>query len=122
MKKAICLVLIVIALLITSAQPGFAWEHGGHGHYSFRGGIWIGPGWGPGWGPWWGPPAYPYYWGPPAVTEEQRPAYIQPAPQQDEEYYWYFCPDYKNYYPYVKKCPGGWLKVVPPQTPPDWRE
>ncbi len=119
MKKVICLVLVVIALSVLLVPPVYAW-HGGHGHYSFRGGIWIGPGWGP-W--WWGPPAYPYYYPqPPVVVERQSPVYVEPSPQQEEEDYWYFCPDYKNYYPYVKKCPSGWLKVVPPQTPPDWRE
>jgi len=108
---------------------------GGHGHGSFSGSVWIGPGWG-GWGPWWGFSAYPYYYpyyypynyypyyyGETPVAAEERPsAYVEPAPRQEEEEYWYFCPDSKNYYPYVKKCPGGWLRVVPPQTPPDWRE
>ncbi|MGD0887130.1 MAG: hypothetical protein ABSA46_19985 [Thermodesulfovibrionales bacterium] len=37
-------------------------------------------------------------------------------------YSWYFCPDSKNYSPYVKQCPKSWLRVVPPQAPPDWRE
>jgi len=106
---------------------------GGRGHGSFSGSIWFGPGWGP-W--WWGPgyPYYypysyypygynPYYYGEsPVVVREQPPAYVQPAPREEEEYYWYFCPDSRNYYPYVKKCPGGWLRVVPSQTPSDWKE
>jgi hypothetical protein len=102
--------------------------HGGGGHFS--GSVWIGPGWG--WGSWWGWPYYypyypyysyyPYYGGyyypeSPVVIEKQPRTYSEPE-QQEEEYYWYFCPDAKNYYPYVKKCPNGWLKVVP-SSPPD---
>ncbi|MCL5022224.1 MAG: hypothetical protein M1497_02445 [Nitrospirae bacterium] len=106
---------------------------GGHGHSYFRGSFWFGPGW----GSWWRGPGYPYYYPyyyypysyypyyygeSPVVLQEQPPEYVQPTPREEEEYYWYFCPDSKNYYPYVKKCPGGWLRVVPPQSPPDWEE
>jgi len=138
MKKAICLVLAVLVLVFACSLPGYAYgagygggggSHGGgwHGGY-WRGGVWIGPGWGwdPwwGWGPWWGGIDYPYYpyYSEPAVIQQQPQEYIQRAPQQDQQYYWYFCPDSKNYYPYVKKCPSGWLRVVPPQAPSDWRE
>jgi hypothetical protein len=140
MKKAIYLVLVVLVFLFVSAMPGYAVDggasrggsgayggvghhgggdwHGGDGHHGggdWRGGIWIGPGWG-GWGPWWwGPPYYPYYpYYPetPAVIQQQPPVYIQP-----EEQYWYFCQEPEGYYPYIKKCPGGWLKVIPPAAP-----
>jgi outer membrane protein OmpA-like peptidoglycan-associated protein len=98
---------------------------GGHGHGSVSGSFWFGPGWGswrgPGY-PYYYPYYYPYdYWESPAVVLEQSPAYARPAPREEEEYYWYFCPDAKNYYPYVKRCPGGWLRVVPSQSPPDLR-
>lgn len=130
MKKGIypVLFLVVVALLFAGALPVQA---SGHGHSSFHGSVWIGPGWG-GWGPWWwGAPAYPYYdaraypyyddydWAPPVANQER---YEQPAPQREEQSYWYFCPDSRNYYPYVKKCPSGWLKVIPADAPPDWRE
>jgi hypothetical protein len=123
MKKSLYFVLVIVALIFASALPVQA---RGHGHFSFSGGVWIGPGWG-GWGPWWwGAPVYPYYydyyWPPPVVSQEQSPVYTQPTPQEEEESYWYFCPDSRNYYPYVKRCPSGWLKVVPPPAPPDWRE
>lgn len=123
MKKSLYFVLVIVALLFAGALPVQA---RGHGHFSFSGGVWIGPGWG-GWGPWWGgAPAYPYYydyyWAPPVVDQEQSPVYVQPTPQVEEQSYWYFCPDSRNYYPYVKRCPSGWLKVVPPPAPPDWRE
>ncbi len=127
MSKFFYLVLVIFVLLF-SVLPVQA---RGHGHFSFHGGVWLGPGWG-GWGPWWWGPAYPYYsypyyygypyyydydWAPP-VTQERRQEYVEPAPQ-DENYYWYFCPDARNYYPYVKQCPKGWLKVVPPPAPQD---
>ncbi len=148
MKKAICLVLVMAFVLFASALPcysaesgGYGGGHGGysggHGGYSgghnwghdhgyFRGHIWIGPGWGSWW--WWGPGYpyyYPYYYYPYFYAEPsfaEPPTYVQPPLREEEEYYWYFCPDSKNYYPYVKKCPGGWLRVVPPQSPPDWEE
>jgi hypothetical protein len=133
MKKVICIVLVVIALMTVNVLPSYAQWHGhghDHGHFSFRGGVWIGPGWGP-W--WWGYPGYPYYYPyypyyypdyyePPVVMEERTPAYSGQTPQGEDQNYWYFCPDSKNYYPYVKTCPKGWLKVVPHRTPPDWRE
>ena len=121
MKKAGCLVVVVLVLLFAITIPGYA-RDGGHFH---GGGIWIGPGWG-GWGPWWwGPPYYPYY--PyyysesPVVIQQQSPAYVEPRSQPEEQYYWYFCRKPEGYYPYVKKCPKGWLKVIPP-APPDEEE
>jgi hypothetical protein len=61
------------------------------------------------------PPAY--YAPPPVVVQEAPPAY-GPAPQPVEQY-WYYCQDSKAYYPYVKQCPNGWMKVVPQTQPPD---
>jgi hypothetical protein len=56
---------------------------------------------------------------PPLVVEQPSVEYyIQPAPEQNEEpAYWYFCRKPEGYYPYVKQCPDGWMKVVP--TPPN---
>ncbi|MGO9015227.1 MAG: hypothetical protein ACLQF0_09630 [Dissulfurispiraceae bacterium] len=107
------------------------WGHGGRGHGGFRGGVWIGPGWDPWWDAWWwGPPYdyYPYYDGytpyydyaAPPFYVQQPQQYIQQAPQQEEQSYWYFCGYPQGYYPYVKKCSGGWMKVVPRSTPPDY--
>jgi outer membrane protein OmpA-like peptidoglycan-associated protein len=98
----------------------------GHGGYGGHGGVgvWFGPGW---WGPgWWGPGwpyyypyNYPYYESPPVV--QQPPAeYIEPPPQSEEQDYWYFCQDPEGYYPYVKKCPKGWMRVIP--SPPPTQE
>lgn len=131
MKKSIYLVLVLISvvLLFASALPAQAdWHgHGGHGgHGSSHVGVWFGPGWG-GWDPWWWGAAYPYYynnyyWRPPVVYQEESPVYVEPTPQTEEQTYWYYCPESRNYYPYVKKCPNGWLKVVPAPAPPDYEE
>lgn len=113
MKRTIS-AIATATLLIASCPPAFA-----HGYV--RGGIWIGPGWGPGW---WGPAytyPYPYYVGPPVVVQQQPPTeYAAPEPQPEQPSYWYFCQSPKGYYPYVKQCPGGWMKVVP--TPPPTEE
>ena len=94
--------------------------------FSYGGNIWIGPGWGTWWGPGWGypyysEPYYPYYpyYPPPVINQQQAPVYVEPAPQQQEQNYWYYCPNPQGYYPYVQQCPKGWLKVVPSTVPPD---
>ena len=115
MKKATYITLAVMALLLAQAMPGEA---------HFRGGVWIGPGWGPGyWGPTYPYPyPYPYPYGyaaPPVVIRQEPEEYIQPAPQQEPQN-WYYCPDPQGYYPNVSKCPKGWLRVVP--NPPKTKE
>ncbi len=110
MKKAVSIAVVTTILLLVGSMPALA--HG-YGH----GGIWIGPGWGPGW---WGPAyPYPYYAAPPVVIQQQpQPPteYIMPE-QAEAPSYWYFCQNPKGYYPYVKQCPGGWMKVVPQPAP-----
>lgn len=84
--------------------------------YYYGGSIWIGPGW----DPWWGYPYYPYpYYPAPPVINQQQPIYVEPVPQQEEQSYWYYCPDPQGYYPYVQKCPKGWMKVIPSPAPAD---
>jgi hypothetical protein len=117
MKQVVFISVSLFLLVFIITFPVYA-----YGHVYVRGGVWIGPGW---WGPWWGPSPYPYgYYESPPVVMEQQPAYDQQAPQQEEQqYYWYYCAESKTYYPYVKQCPGGWMKVVPtPQTPPRGKE
>jgi hypothetical protein len=125
MKKIICIALAAMALILAGASPGDAFRggHGGHGGHVGVG-VFVGPGWGPGW---WGPyypyyPSYPYYAPQPAVIEKEPDTYIQQTPQAEEPSYWYFCKDPEGYYPYVKKCPKGWLKVVPSPTPGEEEE
>jgi len=127
MKKGIVVIVVVLALLLAGALPGQAFDRG-HWGGGWRGGVWIGPGWG--WDPWlWGPPYYyspyyggynPYYEAPPVVIQQQPQQYVQPVPQQEEQSYWYFCSDPQGYYPYVKKCPTGWMRVLPRSAPPDY--
>jgi hypothetical protein len=107
MKKTIYIIVAISLLVVAVALPASA---------HFRGGVWIGPVW----GPWWGYPAYPYpYYESPPVVIQQQPAYEEQAPQPEpQQYYWYFCRESNAYYPYVKQCPGGWLKVVPAPAPP----
>lgn len=111
MKKRSLITLAALGLVFATALPSQA---------HVRGRIWIGPGW----GPWWGAP-YPYsYYAPPVVIQQQPPpVYVEPAPrEQEEQNYWYYCQEPQGYYPYVKQCPGGWLKVVPKTTPPNEEE
>ena len=147
MKKMIVFVLAAALAVFVGSWPGqadqVAWAapvgHGGHGGFGhgggrggfghgggrgghFEGGIWFGPGW------WWDPflypyyPYYPYYTEPSVVVPQQSEEYLLPEPQPREAGYWYFCRDPKGYYPYVKRCPGGWLKVVPAPAPPGEEE
>ena len=113
MKRSVIILLATLVLLLGYSLPGEA---------HFRGGVWIGPVWGPGW---WGAPygygypyGYPYYSAPPVVIQQEPQEYVQqPAAQQPEQQYWYFCTEAKAYYPYVKKCPSGWMRVVPTPSP-----
>ena len=101
----------VAFLLLLAAMAASAWA-GGH----TRVGVVIGPVW----GPWYYPPPYyypPYPPYPPTVIIERPappPVYIEqspPAPARTD--YWYYCQSRGGYYPYVKECPDGWLKVAP---------
>jgi hypothetical protein len=98
-------------------------HYGGYhgGHYGYPG-VSVGFVFGaPGY---WGYPGYyppPYYYYPQAVAVPVEPpvyvergdAYASSGPSQG---YWYYCPEAKAYYPYVKYCAGGWQRVSP--TPP----
>jgi hypothetical protein len=114
MKRGAYIAFATVTLLLVSSLPGQA---------RVRGNIWIGPVWGPGyWGPAYPYSPYPYYSPPPVVIQQEPQEYIEQAPQPPEQQYWYFCPDPKGYYPYVEKCPKGWMKVVPTPTPPETKE
>jgi hypothetical protein len=136
-KKAACVLVTVVALVLGAAGVadarggghrgggwhgrggwhGGGWSHGGYWYPRFRVVVpfyyGVGPLWGPGW---WGPP-YPWYAYPPAggtvVVQPQTQPYVQQEPQ-----YWYYCRDPEGYYPYVDSCPSGWMTVVPPPAAP----
>lgn len=91
-----------------------------HSHSHFSGSVWIGPGFGF-YDPWYYP-YYPYpsyrYYAPPTVVVPQEPQeYVLPESQQ-EAGYWYYCRNPQGYYPYVERCPSGWMKVIPDTVPP----
>jgi hypothetical protein len=122
MKTSPRIIISVLVLFVMICLPGHNAEsrgygHGGHGPHVGVG-VWLGPGWwGPYYPPYYSPNYYPYYREAPIVIEQQPEIYVQPAPQpQERPIYWYYCKDAQGYYPYVKQCPGGWMKVVP--TPP----
>ena len=62
----------------------------------------------------------PYYAYPPTViVPSQSPVYIQqqkPKITQPKTNYWYYCQEPEGYYPFIKKCPSGWLQVAPQPT------
>jgi hypothetical protein len=93
----------------------------------FSSGVWIGPGWGAGWwgAPW---PYYPYYSyypyypsysTPPVVIQESPTEYIERDQEAGDSSYWYYCRKPEGYYPYIQRCPDGWMKVAPSNVPPD---
>ena len=42
------------------------------------------------------------------------PAVVVPAPvYAQQQNYWYYCAQAGGYYPYVRSCPAGWLRVLP---------
>jgi hypothetical protein len=119
MKKIVCIALAAIALFLANPLSGLA-DRGGHGWHGGHVGVGISVG--PVWGPmWWGAPYYPYYpyyAAPPIIVQQPEPEiYVEPAPQPQEPTYWYYCQNPKGYYPYVKQCQDGWMKVVPSPPP-----
>jgi hypothetical protein len=119
MSKSRTVALLAAALLALAASIS-AHAHGG-GHYGRPrvsvGFVFHGPGY-------WAYPGYygaPYYYYPrvvgvpaePTVYIERGDSSAEPEPSQG---YWYYCPEAKAYYPYVKHCAGKWQRVSP--TPP----
>lgn len=108
--KRTFLAIVLSALGLGWIGPAAADGH--HGHVGV--GLMINPFW----GPWYYPPAY-YYppYAPIVVEQPAPPIYIeQPVPaetSQPQAGYWHFCESAKGYYPYVRECPEGWLKVSP---------
>lgn len=117
------MVVLVVAILPANAERGGRGGHGGGGgHFGHGGGhaefgLFVGPGL---WDPY---PYYPYYYpSPPVIVQQPPELYVQPNPQVETPGYWYFCQEPQGYYPYVKKCPKGWMKVIPPANPPEGEE
>ena len=110
--KTVSLAFALLFLGLLGAAPAQAdrGHHHSHSHFS----LIIDPFW----GPWYYPPPryyYPPYYPPVIVAPAPPPVYIEQgsaesAPQTN---YWYYCNASQSYYPYVKDCPEGWLKVAP---------
>jgi hypothetical protein len=96
---------------VAASGPALAW---GHARLSF--GVVVGAPFYP-----WNYPPYYYLPYPPVVVVPAAPTtYVEqgsahPGPAQRS--YWYYCEASKTYYPYVKECAAGWLRVVPQATP-----
>lgn len=133
----LCSIAFLLAASIAFADGKGGGHDGGHGHYRghgyYGGGLVFsfgGPYWGASWGypyypyyfPYYYPyyPAYyPYYYGSGVTIETSPPVYIERSRKTespDMPALWFYCPDSKRYYPYVKECPGGWQSV--PAQPP----
>jgi hypothetical protein len=142
--------ILVSGGTVTAAGGWHGGGRGGGGHWGggWHGGWgwgWPGFGFGVATGallsyPYYYQPYYPYYpydpyayapaYGPSTrmIVREREPAYA------DERAYsepartrssagdtWYYCKKSNAYYPYVRRCAGGWEKVpaVPPSSEPD---
>lgn len=116
-------VIFVTLCMVSSLFNDTAYARGGghRGHGPHVGiGFWFGPGWWPSYYPSY---YYPYYYPPsPPVVVEQPEVYVQPVPREQQQLYWYYCKEPQGYYPYVKECPSGWMKVVPTPPAPDKEE
>ncbi|MBI3265029.1 MAG: hypothetical protein HYZ58_18030 [Acidobacteria bacterium] len=121
-QKWLSIVVILVALLVTSAMPGDAWR-GGPGYWHGAR-VFIRPHIvfpiGPFFAPYWAPYGYSS-----VVVTPPPQVYVQPAPptsvqpppaQPSAQPSWYYCENPRGYYPYVQQCPGGWQPVAP--TPP----
>ena len=101
--------LVALSLgLLAAAPPADA-----HGRGRVRFGVIVG-------GPWFWPGyAWPHYYGyrERVVVERRGPTvYVEreaDGAQRAPEDYWYYCPDSKTYYPYVKECESPWHRVAP---------
>ena len=116
MRKPLATLTLVTLLGLGLSSPALAhWR--GRGHFD----IILGP---PiGWSYYPPPPPryyYDYYPPPVVMTPPPQQVYIEQAPKQaaPPQSYWYYCTNPQGYYPTVKECPGGWLKVVPQPTAP----
>jgi hypothetical protein len=143
MKKTKLMYLIIALLAMISTNPvlargghvggnlnvGDSHRHfrggGGHHHhndisfgFNFGGGYYDQGFFGPayyGFGPYGyrDPFFYPRYNAyPPTVVAPPAPTvYIQQ--EKPQTHYWHYCRNPEGYYPYIKKCPEGWLQVAP---------
>jgi hypothetical protein len=92
-------------------RGGWGW-HGHGGYYGYYGCC----GWGIGfYDPLWDPYLWDYYgYGPVNIPYAVAPpleAPVQGYAPPPAPAYWYYCPDSRTYYPYVRQCASPWQKV-----------
>jgi hypothetical protein len=122
MKKQLIVTAALFLLGLVAVDDAFADRgrgrgHGwrGHSHGRIGVGVVIGA---PFWNPWYHPAYYPVYY-PPVIIERQPPVYIEQSPPAESAPrtgyagYWYYCQSPGGYYPEVRECPTGWVKVPP---------
>ena len=134
MKKTMWIALALLVLLQVNFPPELAARGGHRGHGGHKGhvgvDILLGAGLVGMYYPYYSHypyyydryPYYPYsyYTAPPVIIDRQPQEYIvRPDPEPEETAYWYYCQNPKGYYPYVQRCPNGWMKVVPSAPPAD---
>jgi outer membrane protein OmpA-like peptidoglycan-associated protein len=69
--------------------------------------------------PYYYPYNYPYSYSYPYTVPSTPQEYVEPPqaePPSEPSDVWYYCPQSRKYYPYVRECPGGW-QTVPAQPP-----
>jgi hypothetical protein len=119
MKKQLIAIVALFLAGALAADDAFAgrWHRGGHRwHGPGRVGVGVVVGAPFFWRPWYYSP--PYY--PPVIIERRAPPVyveqsplIESRPQTRYAGYWYYCQSPSGYYPEVRECPRGWVKVPP---------
>ncbi len=126
--------LMLAALLAFALANGDAWAkggsgggsggHGGRGHASAGGGKGSHHNRGSHYRPRWGSTsgfygsywAFPAYWlaGPAFYAPAEPVYYIEKSEAElQTDAAWFYCESEAAYYPYVTRCPVGWVKVAP---------
>ena len=105
LRKAICAAIFLLGALASAPAAAH------HVRFGFHFGFPVFPPYG------YYPPPPVYYYPPPvAAIPAPSPVYIERGDAQSApsaESYWYYCPDSKTYYPYVRECASEWQRVSP---------
>jgi hypothetical protein len=118
MKKWWWATPLVVALLLVTAVPSYAWR-GHHGGSRVFVGVGVGPWWGYPYPYWYYPPPPYYVYSSPTVVVQQPPVYVEQQPaavavppaSASQQQYWYYCQPSGAYYPNVQTCTEPWVKV-----------
>jgi hypothetical protein len=124
MKKQLIAIIALFLLGAAVTDDAFAARrhrggHGWHGHRHVGVGVVVGSPFF--WGPRYYPPAYypPAYYPPVVIERRAPPVYVEQSPPAESRPqtryagYWYYCQSPSGYYPEVRECPMGWVKVPP---------